>query len=132
VNFQGALWVCAPTVCIFGFILGLHVGEVAGSTAERDKVANQITSGIEYALHCDPTKNGFEECDVVIGRYAGNTLAGGSRDILMGDCTEPPTPNTSDFVNLGNKQCFWRGEHVDCPPARTECLAKVESESHGR
>src|ERR1700677_2692371 len=39
----------------------------------------------------------------------------GSRDILVGACTRLPTPTTDDFVNIGNKLCFWRttGERAD-------------------
>ena len=47
----------------------------------------------------------------------------GRNDILIGICTRLPTPTTNDFVNIGNKLCFWRttGERADCPPLVPEC-----------
>lgn len=60
--------------------------------------------------------------NVAIGACAGADLEEGSRDTLIGPHTSTPTPHTSDFVNIGNKLCFWAttGECTACPPP-AEC-----------
>ena len=65
---------------------------------------------------------GSQSCDVFLGYRAGWTNLG-SRNILVGKCTATPTPDTSNFVNIANKLCFWRtsGERVVCPTPEPGC-----------
>jgi hypothetical protein len=59
--------------------------------------------------------------DVTVGTCAGHYLSGGSYNILLGDFTRAPKPDSSYFVNMGNKVCWWRdtGKRAPCPPPIT-------------
>lgn len=62
--------------------------------------------------------------DTVVGACAGRSLLDGSWNVLVGDHTATPTPHTSNFVNIGNRLCFWRdtGARVACPPPEPDCF----------
>lgn len=66
--------------------------------------------------------------NMVAGACAGTSLRTASDDILIGAYTAAPTPDTSGFVNIGNKLCFWRdsGQRVACPPPEPECAKEVK------
>ena len=60
--------------------------------------------------------------NVVVGANAGRRLRTGSDNILIGAYTEVPAPDTCNFVNIGNRLCFWRdtGELAPVPPPYDE------------
>ena len=61
--------------------------------------------------------------NVIIGIHAGEYLTIGNDNLLLGSCTSTPTPETSHFVNIANKLCFWRntGEKAECPKPFPGC-----------
>jgi hypothetical protein len=62
--------------------------------------------------------------NVADGRCTGASLTDGNDNVLLGDYAATPAPNTSGFVNIEGKYCFWRttGERVPCPPPEPECM----------
>lgn len=124
-----AAWVCMFTgaVILFAVTTQQHqrVGQLAASTEQLNDVANKITTGIQHALDCpEGWGKGKPGCNISIGKCAGWGISGsGSGNILIGDYTAPPTPDTTGFINIGNQLCFWRttGERAACPPPEPEC-----------
>jgi len=60
--------------------------------------------------------------NVFIGYDAGIGTVG-SRNMLIGDCTTTPAPETSNFVNLFNEMCgdIDTLEELPCPPPLRGC-----------
>lgn len=67
--------------------------------------------------------------NIAIGQRAGMTITTGGCNILIGHNTQLPTPDTMDFVNIGNILCFDRvtGEKLSCTVTTpiTERLLRV-------
>ncbi|HYO22729.1 MAG TPA: hypothetical protein VER36_10010 [Flavisolibacter sp.] len=40
--------------------------------------------------------------NVILGRNAGTSIDGGNYNLLLGNSVQPPTSNTSDYLNIGN------------------------------
>jgi hypothetical protein len=62
--------------------------------------------------------------NIADGRCTGASLIGGNDNVLLGDYAATPAPNTSSFINIDSRSCFWRttGERVQCPPPEPECM----------
>lgn len=80
--------------------------------------------GIGIDVMTNPLFNGKR--DLFLGAKSGLHVTDGSDDVLVGTCTNTPTPHTSGFVNIANRLCFWRdsGERVACPPLESGCSGK--------
>lgn len=118
----GGAWANEPTATelkdlaesIRPALIAASEGYIATPTVEES-----VCVGIDACLRLSTGKG-----DTVIGACAGKSLLDGSWNVLVGDHTATPTPHTSNFVNIGNRLCFWRdtGERVACPPPEPECF----------
>jgi hypothetical protein len=95
-----------------------------GFLAEMPDWQTSCASGQKPVQMPDGSKVVSGGCTVIVGKCAGMTQTSGGRNILLGDYTALPKPDTSGFVNIANRLCFWRdtGERVACPAPEPECV----------
>ena len=93
-------------------------------TALSPAQLRDAAADIDLTLHAAGLLAANQTYSVFIGIGAGRSAGTGTRNILVGSCTALPTPDTSGFVNIAGKLCFWRdtGEQVSCPTPEPGCL----------